>query len=96
MVVAVLISTLNSALRQARSQAQKNARAAQENYECLRQIQDSLRQSEERYRLLIEGVTNYAIFMLDPNGNFTSWNIGAERILGYQEAEIIGQPLNVF
>ncbi|WP_251957995.1 ATP-binding response regulator [Nostoc commune] len=91
-LVALLISLLNSALRQARSQAQKNARAAQDNYECLRQIQDSLRQSEERYRLLIEGVTNYAIFMLDPNGNFTSWNIGAERILGYQEAEIIGQP----
>ncbi|MCC5603893.1 PAS domain S-box protein [Nostoc favosum] len=91
-LVAVLISSLNSALRQARSQAQKNARTAQDNYECLRQIQDSLRQSEERYRLLIEGVTNYAIFMLDPNGNFTSWNIGAERILGYQEAEIIGQP----
>jgi PAS domain S-box-containing protein len=91
-LVAVLISSLNTALRKARSQAQKNARAAQQNYESLRQIQDSLRQSEERYRLLIEGVTNYAIFMLDPNGNFTSWNIGAERILGYQEAEIIGQP----
>ncbi|MEA5626772.1 ATP-binding protein [Nostoc sp. UHCC 0251] len=91
-LVALLISLLNTALREARSQAQKNARAAQDNYECLRQIQDSLRQSEERYRLLIEGVTNYAIFMLDPNGNFTSWNIGAERILGYQEAEIIGQP----
>ncbi len=91
-LVALLISLLNTALREARSQAQKNARAAQDNYECLRQIQDSLRQSEERYRLLVEGVTNYAIFMLDPNGNFTSWNIGAERILGYQEAEIIGQP----
>ncbi len=91
-LVAVLITLLNSALREARSQAQKNARAAQQNYESLRQIQDTLRQSEERYRLLIEGVTNYAIFMLDPNGNFTSWNIGAKRILGYQEAEIIGQP----
>ncbi len=91
-LVALLITLLNTALREARSQAQKNARAAQQNYESLRQIQDSLRQSEERYRLLIEGVTNYAIFMLDPNGNFTSWNIGAERILGYQEAEIIGQP----
>ncbi|MEA5602345.1 ATP-binding protein [Nostoc sp. UHCC 0252] len=91
-LVALLITLLNTALREARSQAQNNARAAQDNYECLRQIQDSLRQSEERYRLLIEGVTNYAIFMLDPNGNFTSWNIGAERILGYQEAEIIGQP----
>ncbi|MBC1238516.1 PAS domain S-box protein [Nostoc sp. 2RC] len=91
-LVGLLISSLNSALRQARSQAQKNAIAAQQNYEHLRQMQDSLRQSEERYRLLVEGVTNYAIFMLDPNGNFTSWNIGAERILGYQETEIIGQP----
>lgn len=83
-LVGLLISSLNSALRQARSQAQQN-------YEHLRQSQYKLKQSEERYRLLVEGVTNYAIFMLDPNGNFTTWNIGAERILGYQEAEIIGQ-----
>ncbi|ACC81570.1 ATP-binding protein [Nostoc punctiforme] len=91
-LVALLISLLNTALRQARSQAQMNAVAALQNYERLRESQDSLRQSEERYRLLVEGVTNYAIFMLDPNGNVTTWNIGAERILGYQEAEIIGQP----
>jgi PAS domain S-box-containing protein len=91
-LVGLLISSLNSALRQARSQAQMNAVAALQNYERLRESQDSLRQSEERYRLLVEGVTDYAIFMLDPNGNFTSWNIGAESILGYQEAEIIGQP----
>ncbi|MBD0263222.1 MAG: PAS domain S-box protein [Tolypothrix sp. Co-bin9] len=91
-LVGLLISVLNTALRNARSQAQMNALAAQQNYDRLRQSQDSLRQSEERYRLLVEGVTNYAIFLLDPNGNFTSWNIGAERILGYQEAEIIGQP----
>jgi len=91
-LVGLLISSLNSALRQARSQAEINAKAAQQNYERLLQSESSLRQSEERYRLLIEGVTDYAIFMLDPNGNFASWNIGAERILGYQEAEIIGQP----
>ncbi len=84
-LVALLISALNTALRSTQQQAQQN-------YDRLRTSQDSLRQSEERYRLLVEGVTNYAIFMLDPNGNFTSWNIGAERILGYQEAEIIGQP----
>ncbi|MBD6614350.1 PAS domain S-box protein [Komarekiella sp. 'clone 1'] len=94
-LVGLLISSLNSALRQARSQALINARTALQNYERLRESQDSLRQSEERYRLLIEGVTNYAIFMLDPNGKFTSWNIGAERILGYQEAEIIGQPFEL-
>lgn len=84
-LVALLISALNTALRSTQQQAQQN-------FSSLRQSQDTLRQSEERYRLLVEGVTNYAIFMLDPNGNFASWNIGAERILGYQEAEIIGQP----
>ncbi|MFH7029529.1 MAG: PAS domain S-box protein [Heteroscytonema crispum UTEX LB 1556] len=46
-------------------------------------MQDSLRQSEERYRLLVEWVTNYAIFMLGSNGHFFSWNIGVKRILGY-------------
>ncbi len=87
-LVGLLISSLNAALRQARSQAQMNARVAQQNYE-------RLRQSEESYRFLVEGVTNYAIFMLDPSGKFTSWNIGAERILGYPEAEIIGQPFEL-
>ncbi|HCF29816.1 MAG TPA: histidine kinase, partial [Cyanobacteria bacterium UBA11049] len=43
------------------------------------------------WELLVEGATEYAIFMLDTSGNIISWNIGAERILGYQEAEIIGQ-----
>ncbi|BAY70926.1 two-component sensor histidine kinase [Trichormus variabilis NIES-23] len=94
-LVGLLISSLNSALRQARSQAQMNARVAQQNYERLLQSQYNLRRSEERYRLLVEGVTNYAIFMLDSNANFTTWNIGAERILGYQEAEIIGQPFEL-
>jgi PAS domain S-box-containing protein len=91
-LVAVLINSLNAALRYAQRQAEINALKAQGNYDRLRKIQESLHQSEERYRLLIEGVTNYAIFMLGPNGHFVSWNIGAERILGYQEAEIIGQP----
>ncbi|MEI2580845.1 hybrid sensor histidine kinase/response regulator [Scytonema sp. PRP1] len=91
-LVAGLSNSLNAALRYAQRQAEINALEAQGNYDRLRKIQESLHQSEERYRLLIEGVTNYAIFMLGPNGHFVSWNIGAERILGYQEAEIIGQP----
>ncbi len=92
MFVALLINSLTSSLRFARQQAEMNARAAQHNHERLLQSQASLRQSEERYRLLVEGARNYAIFMLDPNGYFVSWNIGAERILGYQEQEILGQP----
>jgi PAS domain S-box-containing protein len=50
-----------------------------------------LRQSEERFRLLVEAVQDYAIFMLDPAGYVVSWNNGAQRIKGYQGAEIIGK-----
>jgi len=91
-LVALLISYLNTRLRSTQEIAARNARERERNYEFLRQSQESLRQSEERYRILVEGVTEYAIFMLDPNGIFASWNVGSERMLGYQEAEIIGQP----
>ncbi|MDB5310525.1 MAG: chemotaxis protein methyltransferase CheR [Gemmataceae bacterium] len=56
----------------------------------------SLRQTEERYRLLVEGVKDYAIFMLDPNGRVETWNVGAERIKGYSAREIIGRHFSVF
>jgi PAS domain S-box-containing protein len=55
-----------------------------------------LRESEQRFRLLVEAVQDYAIFMLDPEGNVTSWNIGAERIKGYKASEIIGQHFSRF
>src|SRR3984957_19200218 len=58
--------------------------------------EEELRRSEERFRLLVEGVTEYAIFMLDPNGQVATWNSGAERIKGYTAAEIIGQHFSVF
>ena len=47
---------------------------------------------EEQYRLLMENVKDYAIFLLDNQGRVVTWNTGAERILGYKEAEIVGQP----
>jgi len=50
----------------------------------------------EELRLLLEGATRYAIFMLDPEGRVTSWNSGAERMLGWREEEIAGRPLSVF
>jgi PAS domain S-box-containing protein len=56
----------------------------------------SLRRSEEKFRLLVEGVTDYAIFLLDPDGYIISWNTGAERIKGYTEDEIIGQHFSRF
>lgn len=49
-----------------------------------------LRRSEERFRLIVEGIQDYAIFMLDPEGRVVSWNPGAERITGYQLDEIVG------
>jgi PAS domain S-box-containing protein len=58
--------------------------------------QEALRQSEERFRLLVESVKDYAIFLLDPEGCVTSWNAGAERIHGYKPDEIIGRHLATF
>jgi PAS domain S-box-containing protein len=61
-----------------------------------RAAEETLRQSEERFRLLVEGVRDYAIFVLDPQGYVTSWNTGAELIKGYTAAEIIGQHFSRF
>jgi len=56
----------------------------------------ALKQSEERFRLLVEGVQDYAIYSLDPQGVITSWNVGARRIKGYTAAEIIGRNFSTF
>jgi PAS domain S-box-containing protein len=56
----------------------------------------SLRESEERFRLLVGSVKDYAIFLLDPVGQVISWNEGAERIKGYKKEEIIGRNMSVF
>jgi PAS domain S-box-containing protein len=61
-----------------------------------REHEQSLRQSEERFRLLVEGVREYAIFMLNENGEVATWNAGAERIKGYTADEIIGQHFSRF
>jgi PAS domain S-box-containing protein len=58
--------------------------------------QEALLESERRFRLLVEGVTDYALFMLDPNGIVTSWNAGAERITGYAAEDIIGHHFSRF
>lgn len=61
-----------------------------------RQAEEDLRQSEERMRLLINSVTDYAIFMLDTDGTIRTWNAGASRIKGYDAEEIIGQHFSRF
>ena len=58
--------------------------------------QESLQRSEERFRLLVQGVTDYAIYMLDPDGRITNWNTGAQRIKGYDEHEIVGEHFSRF
>ena len=57
---------------------------------------EKLRASEERFRLLVESVKDYAIFMLDTEGGIVSWNLGAERISGYRQNEIVGKHFSVF
>jgi PAS domain S-box-containing protein len=74
-----------------------------EGYSCL--LQDlsarkktelNLRESEERFRMLVEGIKDYSIFMLDPNGYVVTWNEGAKRMKGYYGSEIIGKHFSVF
>ena len=56
----------------------------------------ALRESERRYSVLVDGVTDYAIYMVDPNGIVTNWNRGAQRIKGYSTEEIVGQHFSCF
>lgn len=61
-----------------------------------RNAEDELRRSEERFRLLVTTVRDYAIYMLDPDGKVASWNVGAQRIKGYTEKEIVGKNFRLF
>jgi PAS domain S-box-containing protein len=61
-----------------------------------KRAEEALRESEERFRSLVDGVKDYAIFMLDPQGRVATWNAGAERIKGYRAEEIIGQHFSRF
>ena len=59
-------------------------------------VQDSLRWSEQRFQLLVQGIRDYAIYMLGPDGRVTNWNTGAERLKGYTEQEIVGEHFSRF
>jgi len=61
-----------------------------------RQAERAQRESEERFRLLVDGVQDYAIFRLTPAGHVASWNAGAERLKGYRAEEIVGQHFSRF
>jgi PAS domain S-box-containing protein len=61
-----------------------------------RELVAGAKSADEQFRLLVESVTDYAIFLLDPSGRVMSWNPGAERIKGYSAAEIVGQHFSLF
>jgi PAS domain S-box-containing protein len=61
-----------------------------------KQAEEKLRLNEERFRLMVEGVRDYAIFVLDPHGRIATWNAGAERLKGYKAAEIVGEHFSRF
>ena|SRR5712692_3107206 len=71
-------------------------RQVRELHVSLDRAAEELRQSEEQFRLLVESVQDYAIFMLDLEGHVASWNPGAERIEGYRAEEILGRHFSIF
>ncbi|MDX1950765.1 MAG: PAS domain S-box protein [Verrucomicrobiota bacterium] len=76
-----------------------NARLYQAAQRELRErtaIAENLRETEERFRLLVDRAEEYAIFMLDSEGRISSWNLGAERIFGYSSEEVLGRSADIF
>jgi PAS domain S-box-containing protein len=88
-----LVSAARTALRARERQYQTRAFFIERD-----RINSALRESEQRYRAIVEQVKEFAIFMLDPQGRATSWNEGVKRVLGYSEIEFLGMdvPAKVF
>src|SRR5215203_4573408 len=84
-----LVCLLAEALRAARLRAEGSRLEAERQRE-------RLRRNEEHFRSLVEGMRDYAIFTLDPEGRVASWNAGAERLEGYKSEEIVGEHFSVF
>ena len=82
LVLCAVISELNRAMSELQSRVLERTRM--------------LSESEQRFRLMVESVVDYAIFMLDSDGRVASWNAGAQRILGYSADEIVGESLSQF
>jgi PAS domain S-box-containing protein len=70
--------------------------ALQHNIAVRSKLDEEFKRSEEKFRLMVEGIQDYAIFMLNPDGKVASWNAGAEKIKGYKAEEIIGQHFSRF
>ncbi len=87
---------LRTRAEQMESEILLRVREIQEANQKLKATNQDLAWSEERFRLLVAGVKDYAIFMLDPAGRVSTWNEGAQRIKGYTAEEIIGQHFSRF
>jgi len=101
--IEIMLSPLESAQGILVTAAIRNISVRQASEKRLAQMEhrrqlgeDALRESEERYRMLLDGVRDYAIFMMDPEGRIVSWNAGAERIKGYTADQIIGHNFSCF
>lgn len=94
------VRRLNESLE--RRIAERTAQLATANEELRREIavrrltEEVLRESQARFRLLVDGLKDYALYMLDPDGNVVSWNAGAERIKGYRAEEVLGLHFSAF
>jgi len=104
LLAGLAICLVGGAVRAARRRAEDAMQDLQRNRDLFQtsvelQVKErtaELRKSEERFRLMVEGTKDYAIFMLDTQGRISSWNAGAERIKGYKADEIIGRHFSCF
>ena len=85
-----------NALAQAEALLESESLRIYEETQHREAAEQALRESEERFRLLVENIPDYAIFMLDAEGRVVSWNTGAERISGYAATEILNQHVSRF
>jgi PAS domain S-box-containing protein len=85
--MSTLVSLIRSSLRARGRQYQVREHLARQE-----DAQRAIREAQQRFRLLVDNIKDYAIFMIDPEGRVASWNSGAEHTLGYSSEEILGQP----
>src|SRR5213596_1274477 len=87
------VSALNTELEQ---RVEQRTAAVQSEIAARIATEQKLRASEELFRLLLDGIKDYAVYMLDPEGRVASWNVGAARIKGYSTEEILGKHISCF
>jgi PAS domain S-box-containing protein len=91
------VSPVNIPVREFDEVGHELVAAGERRKELERQsVRTATQESERRFQTLVHGVTDYAIYMLDPQGNVTNWNTGAMRIKGYSESEIVGRHFSIF